>query len=376
MKSSPPQAGERGRWRRIAFWTLLALAGATGLGLVATAQASFATFPGESISFWSMARYWLPDYYLWAALSPLILWLGWRFRLDRESWPRFLPLHVAAAVAVSQLELLASCWVISIIAEMPAKYASVWQYYVDIAGSYSLWGLIVYLFIFAAGQAHLYYRRLGEREVEATELRRQVVEAQLRALRMQLHPHFLFNTLHSIGGLIRTGQRDTALGMLAGLGDLLRYSLDNGDRQEIPLEEEIEFVRRYLAVERVRFSDRLTVRIEAEERVLGAAVPNMILQPLVENALEHGIAPSAGGRCLKVSARRRGRFLRLEVQDDGPARSQGWAPDEGSGVGLRNVRERLGRLYGRAGRLRVAAAPDAGVVSVIDLPWKIWEEGA
>ncbi len=375
MKRNPPPPGEDRHWRRVAFWTILAFAAATGLGLVATAQASFGTFRSETISFWRMAEYWLPDYYLWASLCPFVLWLGRRFPLDRERWPGHLALHLMAAVVVAQVELLASCWVIGRIAAVPAKYGGVWDYYVDIAGSYSLWGLIIYLFILAAGQAYHYYRSLSERELEAADLRRQVVEAQLRALRMQLHPHFLFNTLHSIGGLIRTGRSEAALGMLAGLGDLLRYSLENEERLEIPLEEEIEFVRRYLEVERTRFSDRLAVEIEAGNRVLRASVPNMILQPLVENALQHGIAPCSGRRSLKVSARRRGRFLRLEVRDDGPHRDDGWHPDEGSGVGLRNVRERLWRLYGSAGRLEVAAAPSAGVVSVIDLPWKEWEDG-
>lgn len=369
---TPPRR-EADRRRRLLFWVVLVVAAATVMGFVATVQASFGTFRDEATPFWEMAKYWFPDYYLWAALSPLILWMGRRFPLDRGTWARYLPIHLVVAAGLLQVELFTSCSIISVIASIPQRYDSLWAYYLNVARGYFLWGLIIYLFILAAGQAYQYYRRLREQEVEAADLRRQVVEAQLRALKMQLHPHFLFNTFHSIGALVRKGERDAALGMLAGLGDLLRYSLENEDRQEVPLEEEIEFLRRYLEVEQARFSDRLEVAFEVDRSALEAAVPNMILQPLVENAIRHGIGPHGGRRRLVVGAERRDGTLRLEVRDDGLRPGRDWRPDEGSGLGLRNVRERLERLYGREGRLAVVPAEPEGVMSVIELPWKRWE---
>jgi len=358
----------RGRGRTL-FWAAIILAAATAMGLVATTQASLGSFRDEPISFWEMAKYWMPDYYLWAALSPLILWLSRRFPLDRDTWTRYLPIHLVAAAAILQVELLGSCAVISLIAMVPPRYDGYWDYYLNVARGYFLWGLIIYLFILTVGHAYRYYRTLRVREVEAAELRRQVVEAQLRALKMQLHPHFLFNTLHSIGTLVRKGEREAALGMLAGLGDLLRYSLENEDRQEVPLEDEIDFLRRYLEVEQMRFSDRLEVSFDVEPGVLRASVPNMILQPLVENAIRHGLGPNRGRRRVVVSAGRRDGVLRLEVRDDGARRERGWRPDEDTGVGLRNVRERLERLYGDEGRLEVVAGEPEGVVSAIEMPW-------
>ena len=269
-----------------------------------------------------------------------------------------------------------SCWIISIIAMVPPRYSGFWDYYTTIARSYFLWGLIIYLFILAAGQAYHNYRRLREHEVEAADLRGRVVEAQLRALKMQLHPHFLFNTLHSIGSLVRTGERDRALGMLAGLGDLLRYSLENEERQEAPLREEMEFLRRYLEVEQMRFSDRLEVRFDVQEEALQAAVPNMILQPLVENAIRHGVSRHAGHHEVVVGASRSDGVLRLKVEDDGPLPPAGWRPNEDSGVGLRNVRERLDRMYGEEAHLHVGPGRTAGVVSEIQLPWTRWREAS
>ncbi|HKK09001.1 MAG TPA: histidine kinase [Gemmatimonadota bacterium] len=362
--------------RRILLWIGLVFAAATAMGLVATAQAAYGTFRAEQTPFWEMARYWFPDYYIWAALSPLILWLGRRFPVDREGWIRHLPIHMVVAPVLVQVELLASCWVISIIAMIPQRYTSVWEYYTSVARVYLMWGIVIYLFILAAGQAYQYHRQLREREMETAELRRQVVEAQLRALKMQIHPHFLFNTLHSIGTLVRKGEGQTALDMLAGLGDLLRYSLDNEDRQEVPLEEEIEFLRRYLEVEQVRFSDRLRVSFELDDPTLEAAVPNLILQPLVENAIRHGVGPHGGPRRLTVAGERQDGRLRLEVRDDGRPSDPDWRPDETAGVGLRNVRERLSRLYGEEARLTVSAGAEAGVVSVIELPWKRWEDAS
>jgi LytS/YehU family sensor histidine kinase len=188
---------------------------------------------------------------------------------------------------------------------------------------------------------------------------------------MQLQPHFLFNALHTIGSLVRTGDRDSAVRVVAGLGELLRRMLDGASQQEVPLKHELEFLGAYLAIEQVRFGDRLDVTVDAASDVLDAAVPHLILQPLVENALRHGIAPHAAAGRLEIGARRAGEWLELRVRDNGPGLSNGDGREASSGIGLANARARLERLYGDAGELTIADAAGGGLEAVVRLPFRL-----
>ncbi|MEM9380674.1 MAG: histidine kinase [Planctomycetota bacterium] len=218
--------------------------------------------------------------------------------------------------------------------------------------------------------------RAREREaqdlaVRASQLEAALTEARLSALKGQLHPHFLFNALHSVGGLIRTERPGEALTALASIGDLLRTSLDAGGEQLVPLERELDLVERYLAVETLRLGDRLRITIDAPRELLGAEVPAFIAQPLVENAVKHAIAPSANGGSVTVRVRSRdGVELVLDVEDDGP----GFDPGARTGVGLNHVRTRLAALFDDAASLEMTTREEGGARARVVLPLDDLEE--
>jgi signal transduction histidine kinase len=377
--SSSPGDGLPGTSPLRSRWSiaLILLATATALGLAVAVQMHFSALRmGREITWATSLKIWLPDYYLWAALAPAIVWLGRRYPVRRDGWARRVPLHLAFGVGLTLVELLLSCLIVSaLVVHVPAEsYGSFLAWYVNVVARYWVWGLMIYLMILAAGHAYDFHVRLQERELEASELETRLARSQLRALKMQLHPHFLFNTLHSVGTLVRKNERDAALEMLAGLADLLRHSLEQQDRQEVPLKEELGFLERYLDIEQVRFRDRLRVRFSVDPELYDAAVPNLLLQPLVENAVWHAVAPSASRRVVEVRARRDGDDLVVSVTDDGPGLPDGWSLDQDEGLGLRNVRERLEKLYGRDARLTVERRPEGGVVATARLPLR-WTPG-
>jgi LytS/YehU family sensor histidine kinase len=212
-----------------------------------------------------------------------------------------------------------------------------------------------------------YMAQARERETQATRLTAQLAEARLGALRMQLNPHFLFNSLNAITVLVRDQNTAAASRMLELLSDVLRLALRADGSHETPLSTELDFLERYLAIEQVRFSDRLRPRIQVDAAIRRAAVPQLILQPLVENALRHGIARRADAGLLEVTARRDGDTLVLTVRDDGPGLEPAGQP--AAGVGLANTRARLAALYGDRATLEIANAAGGGVLVTIRLPY-------
>jgi len=227
--------------------------------------------------------------------------------------------------------------------------------------------LIIALLITIAVHAFLYYRNLRAIESDQAALKTQLAQSQLRALKMQLHPHFLFNTLHSISSLVRDDPAK-ANGMIARLGDFLRLTLEHSDEQFVTLQEEMEFVRCYLEIEQVRFGDRLAVQYEIEETALSAQVPHLILQPVVENAIQHAIVPSMDLGRITITTRRLDDFLRLEVRDTGPGMRTVTGSHTGHGVGLNNVRSRLNRLYGAKCTFEIMSGPVEGVAVIMQFP--------
>jgi LytS/YehU family sensor histidine kinase len=214
-----------------------------------------------------------------------------------------------------------------------------------------------------------YSLKYRERELHASQLAAQLAQAELQALRMQLHPHFLFNTLHTVSALMH---KDVELAddMLSRLGDLLRRTLDTAQAQEVPLQQELEFIQTYLEIEQARLGSRLHVRFETEPETLDVLVPNLILQPLVENAVRHGIAPRLEGGRLVVRARRESDRLELEVEDDGPGLPADFADRPREGLGLANTRARLAALYGPAHQFELASVPPRGLRVVLRLPFR------
>jgi LytS/YehU family sensor histidine kinase len=233
-----------------------------------------------------------------------------------------------------------------------------------------LFDFFVYWAVLGAGYAFDYRERYRERESAASELKAQLAQARLEALKVQLHPHFLFNTLHAISGLVRGGERQSAVNMIAGLSELLRRALDSADEQEVPLREEVKFVELYLDIQKVRFSDRLTVRMDVAPEALDALVPNLVLQPLVENAVRHGVSPAETPGLIVVSAYRAGRMLHVEVADDGPGLQSGWRMEESEGIGLANTVERLKRLYGSEHRFELRNGEGRGVTASVVIPFR------
>jgi hypothetical protein len=222
-----------------------------------------------------------------------------------------------------------------------------------------------YVALIGLAHAGVFYRRYREREQQAVLLESRLNQARLRALQTQLQPHFLFNTLNGIATLLRRDPA-TAEEMLLSLSDLLRISLSSSDRQEIPLREEMDFLGRYLAIQRMRFGDRLRVTEEIEPSAMDCLVPALLLQPLVENAIRHGLEPSGKPGELRIAGARDGAWLRLTVEDDGVGLPPG--DKNRAGVGLANVRERLAALYGGAHEFNIAERSGGGVVVNIKLP--------
>jgi LytS/YehU family sensor histidine kinase len=229
---------------------------------------------------------------------------------------------------------------------------------------------VLYWGVLALGIAVEEAAQSRARELQRSELVGQLATARLSALKMQLHPHFLFNALHTVGALVRTGEKAPAVHVVARLGDLLRTMLDSAMTQEVPLRDELDFIKGYLEIEQIRFRDRLSVRWELEDDVLDATVPHMILQPVVENALRHGITPQEAGGVLVIGAHVRGNTLELAVSDNGHGLPKS-RPLSLTGVGLANTRLRLSQLYGTSGTLEVTNMPTGGVMARIVVPLRI-----
>jgi LytS/YehU family sensor histidine kinase len=221
--------------------------------------------------------------------------------------------------------------------------------------------------VIGISQSMDYYRRYRDRELSASNLETRLVEAQLNALRMQLHPHFLFNALNSVSVLMRKDV-DAADRMLLQLSNLLRVTLTRSGAHEIRLKQELEILERYLEIEQIRFQDRLTVRVQTDPSALDAMVPQLFFQPLVENAIRHGVADRETGGIIDIHAERQDNMLRLQVRDNGP----GLNISKGNfieGVGLSNTRSRLEYLYGAGGRLEICNAEDGGLIVAAAIPF-------
>ena len=286
-------------------------------------------------------------WYIPALLAPLIMAFGLRHPFDRIHWPRQLALHVTAALSYSIVHTTSMMAVRALLLmgqPLPPDFPG-WRNYALLAYLTQLdWLLMTYLFLIGLAYALAYRRESEARALNTSQLETRLVEAQLQALQRQLHPHFLFNTLNTVSGLIRTDP-DAADTMIDRLGDLLRMTLHKSGIQEVSLKEELEVLGKYVEIERTRFGNRLTVEMRVEPETLDVQVPSLVLQPLVENAIRHGIAPNAGPGWIAVYAQRDHDELVLQVLDNG----DGLPPERlmamNRGVGLDNTRARLEHLY-------------------------------
>jgi signal transduction histidine kinase len=355
------------RWMRwgfiFGFWTLLGVFFGIQLYLVNALEYRH-PIPWQQAIFWALL-----DWYIWGAFSPLVLSLARLFHLSRESWAQDLRVHLPACVILALSHPLLLAAVTQFFGQVSNPSVTFFERF---QGAFAIkfhWNLVTYWVIVGVSLALDYYRKYRERELAAAQLEARLAQAQLEALKMQLHPHFLFNTLHAISALMYSDLA-AADRMLARLSELLRLTLRNIGAQEVTLKQELEFLEHYLEIEQARFADRLTVQMEIDPATLDAQVPNLLLQPLVENAIRYGIAPREEAGRIEIHARRTNGMLELQVRDDGPGLPDSEEIKLKEGIGLANTRARLRQLHGVAQCFELRNAAEGGLVVSVTLPFK------
>lgn len=344
----------------------------SGVGLFDAAQSVFSMRAEGMHHAWvklfvTLFLTWLP----WALATPVVLRLGRRYPPSQLRPSSTWFVHLAACLAIdlamsalsAGLEVLLNPFAVS---GGPAPFSHLFLYKVE---NGLLSSLILYAGILAVGYVIDSRERLVKQQIETAQLNEQLSKAQLNALRRQVEPHFLFNTLNAIAGLIREERNDAAVNMIVGLSDFLRRVTQDSDRQQVPLEEEMEFLRRYLEIQKVRFADRLQVSVNVPQELLPVQVPSLLLQPIVENAVKHGIAKRAQGGAIRVSASRENGFLTISVYNDGPTLTADLQANQ-TGVGMQNLRTRLQHLYGSKFGLHMQNQKPDGVEVSVSVPFK------
>ncbi len=322
---------------------------------------------------WGTAFFWaIPQLLVWGLFVPAIARLSNRFPIEEPVAARRAVLHAVASVAAAFLGLAVLDVSDRILHWTRLLGAGVLISQIKYTIIHLHMGIAIYWVVVVVDHAFRYYGRSREHERLASELEARLAQAQLQALRLQLHPHFLFNTLNSIAVLMR---RDVASaeGLLHRLGDLLRVSLDAHPTAEITVAEELEYLRNYLEIEAARFQDRLSLHFDVDPLSLHGHVPNLLLQPLVENAIRHGVASQPGGGRVTIGTRRIGRTLELVVRDDGPGLPEDWERQRKDGIGLSNTRRRLRALFGDDQHLELRPVPTGGLEVVVRIPFSTGE---
>jgi two-component system, LytTR family, sensor kinase len=350
----------KNRWSKWLFgfglWTLLGLSFASQF-YISSAKAGLAVTWKQAVS------YALGDWYVFAGLSIPVIPLARRFHFETGNAARSLLVHALGSIAFSLGYMVVRAWV-----GQWQSDASFEEAFKPLLVKTWHFNLLIYWVIVAVSQAFDYYRKYQERELRAAELEKRLVQAKLQALQMQLNPHFLFNTLHSISSLMHQDV-EAADRMVMRLGDLLRAALDSAKTQEVTLRQELAFLERYLEIEQIRFGHRLPVKQEIAAETLDAQVPNLILQPLVENAIRHGIEPWSKPGCIELGAHRTDNRLTLAVADNGAGLRDNRPTEEG--VGLSNTRARLRELYGEAHRFELRRSAEGGLLAELTIPFRI-----
>jgi signal transduction histidine kinase len=320
------------------------------------------------VPFWQIVLWQMVSGYVWFALSPVIFFLVNRFPIDDKAWRVSLPVHLVAGVAVALFQQAIDTFVLTRLGYPPGRqfsgFLEAYQFFVFV--NLHL-GILIYWSVVGIKSAFGYYQKYRERELRTSQLEARLAQSRLQVLKMQLHPHFLFNTLNAISELVHKDP-ESADRMLGELSDLLRLSFESLDVQEVPLKQELEFLEKYLEIELMRFHDRLSVVMKVEPEVLDARVPNMILQPLVENAIKHGIAPRSSGGRIEIGAARVNGHLSITVTDDGIGVPFGDLEGLHEGVGLTNTRSRLRHLYGSDHHFTLSNAEGQGLKVDLGIP--------
>ena len=347
---------------------------ATAFGLLESVKAFvFTRISGRPIAVLEILRQNMPWWYAWAALVPVVVFLAARIRLDEPSkLLRRAPIHLAAATGLAAVHIViaglfnyytAPAWLRqyapNIAAPTPGRLLYGWL------ASFLISDMLTYWIILGAYYAVDYQRRYRESAILSAKLEQRAVEARLQALKMELNPHFLFNALNSIAALVRKQENATAVTMVAHLGELLRATLDRGAAHEMRLADELRLLELYLDIERARFADRLRVEVDVPIQLHDALVPTLLLQPIVENSVRHGVSRVQGPVTITIRAWRTDARLTVEVADTGA----GFRDDAPEGVGLSNSRARLDQLYGSNAGLETGNANGHGAITRLWLPY-------
>jgi two-component system LytT family sensor kinase len=369
--SEPGGPPERLPFRRVdlllifGFWTLIALL--TAANALMDPRGPGSEFDGARLALAFTSSY------LWALLTPLVFWMASRYSLERGNWVSRMLLFFVVGIMVAIFVDISVRWLrLNVFQILPRRPAADVAPIARVTRFWFVNEFLVYTAVLAGGVARDYFLRYRARREEtirlyahAAQLQAQLSDARLTALRTQLDPHFLFNTLHAVSALVERDPRGVRR-MIARLSELLRNTLEGANEPEIPLEQELALLRRYLEIMEIRFSGRLQVDIRVSEEVNNALVPNLILQPLAENAIKHGVSKIDGTGRIEIHAERAGDRLILRVHDNGPGLIGQLA---GEGVGLRNTRERLQQLYGSEQSATLREAEGGGVIAEVIIPY-------
>jgi two-component system LytT family sensor kinase len=334
-----------------AAWTLYALFSAS--------QGYLSRAYSQPVNFKPAFLYSLLESYTWAVLTPFVLWLGGRFLILKRNYWYTVPLQIVCAIAFAFIHTQVFVRLLPLIGYRTSPEMASSLFRARLHADFLTYWLLV-------GLSHAldYYGKYQERELKATQLEARLAQAQLQVLKMQLQPHFLFNTLHAISALVHKDV-EAADRMITRLSEFLRITLDSVGVQEVTLKTELESLDKYLEIEQVRFGNRLTVVRSVSPEVLDLLVPNLILQPLVENAVRHSIAPRAAGGRIEIRAHRDKENLVIDVMDDGPGAPAGSIRE---GVGLTNTRARLQALYGKTQTMDLRSEPGDGFRVRLSIP--------
>jgi two-component system LytT family sensor kinase len=346
----PPSVSAHGRTALIVFVVF------TVLGLLFSSQVWVDYgYSGHPLSWTSALMLALGQWYLWALLTPVILWLAQRFPMERRRLGRSFAVHMCAGLVCAASVLVGQAVLARTVTGVERGPFTLLQAHVSV---------LTYWAIVGVSHAMQYYVAAHERALRAAQLEAQVTAAQLQALRLQLQPHFLFNTLNAIGALMRENVESADL-MLTRLSDLLRATLAASDVAELPLDRELALLAPYLDIQKARIGSRLTLTVDIEPQARNVLVPTLMLQPLVENAIKHGIADRSGPGTVAVAAKLVDAVLEVTVRDDGPGPAAKWTA---AGHGLDNVRRRLAALHEQSASFSLDRVESGGAIARVRLP--------
>lgn len=347
-----------GFWRYVAIWTAVAMVFAIQRSLAAGLGS------GSSFGMFEYLRWSMIQWYTWAALAPLVFRLAERHPVRAPLRVRGIGVQLMASVSVTLLAMVIGAMVSTVFE--PSGFAQQLWYFL---AQHFATGLLTYWALFAIHQAIHFHAEKASREIEASRLATELADSRLQALKSQLQPHFLFNTLHAIITLLDENKA-SAEDMLLRLSELLRAFLEDYDGQEISLRQELALIELYLGIQRTRFKDRLATRIYIAPDTLDCAVPSLILQPIVENAIHHGIGQRVGDDCIEIESKREGDRLCIEVRNRNSTLATDPIDSSGHGIGLSNTRLRLKELHGDAAEVRLDMIWPEGVACRIRLPFR------